>query len=400
MFTMVQLTHSLLSQIIWTKSNRSFRIVLFTTFVGFCSFYAPQPLLPMFANVFGISSTLSAWLLTLPFICLAVGPILVGTVLQRASAQRVLAVSCLILSIALLGFVLSSQFYWLLFFRAIQSLMLPIIFTAAVTYCSKAGEPEKRQTRIALYITATIIGGFSGRLIGGFLGEAFGWQAPFVLFAVLALACAVLVWMLVEHVALDEKPLRAKQVLVLVRQADVRSGLAFVFATFFTFAGTLNVIPFRLVELEPDISASRIAMVYVGYSVGIFIPMLIRWVVERSGGELPTLFIGYVFLLIGLVGLFIPSANAMLIVFLVLSMGMFTIHATASGLLNNMHGDNASLINGAYISNYYSAAAVGSIFPVWIVTQFGWTVYVVMQLCIAVSALWHFRNLKRAARQL
>jgi len=380
-------------------SLSSFNIVLFTTFVCFCSFYAPQPLLPMFSTVFGIHSTTSAWLLTLPFICLAVGPILVGSVLQRASAQRVLAIACLVLSLALLGFVLSSQFKWLLFFRAIQSMMLPIIFTAAVTYCSKAGEAAKRQTRIALYITATIVGGFSGRLIGGFLGEAFGWQAPFYLFSLLAVACAVLVWFFVEHLALDEKPLRAKQVFSLIRRADIRSGLAFVFATFFTFAGTLNVIPFRLVELEPDISASRIALVYVGYAVGIFIPMIIRWVVERSGGELPTLFIGYILLLIGLLGLFVPSANFMLIVFLVLSMGMFTVHATASGLLNNFHADNASLVNGAYISNYYSAAAVGSIFPVWVVTYFGWSVYVAMQLCIALSALWHFQNLKKSARQ-
>lgn len=354
----------------------------------------------MFAETFAVSATVSAWLLTIPFVCLAIGPILVGTFLQRASAQRVMAVACLILGGALFGFVLTTDFRILLFFRIIQSLMLPVIFTAAVTYCSRAGESANRQTRIAVYITATIIGGFFGRLIGGFLGDAFGWQAPFLLFAFLSLSCAVAIWMLVDHLALDEKPLKTKAVFNLVRQSDMRYGLAFVFTTFFTFAGTLNVIPFRLVELEPDITSTKISLVYIGYSVGIFIPILMRWLIDRVGGEIPTLKIGLGLLVMGLIGLFIPSVNLMLIVFLVLSTGMFTIHATTSGLLNKLQAKNASLVNGAYISNYYSAAALGSVFPVWVVYQFGWSVYVVMQLSIALSALWCLSKLKIAVNTI
>jgi len=378
------------------NTKRSFRIVLTTTFVGFCSFYAPQPLLPTIAQSFKVSATASAWLMTLPFICLAVGPILVGTFLQRASAQRVMGAACLVLSVALIGFVASSDFNSLLIFRAMQSLMLPVIFTAAVTYCSRAGDPVNRQARIAIYITATIIGGFSGRLIGGFLGDALGWHAPFILFSVMSCGCAFAIWFLVDHIALDEKPLRIKAVVALVRRAEIRSGLAFVFATFFTFAGTLNVIPFRLVELEPDISSTRISLVYVGYAVGIFIPMAIRRVMDRIGGEIPTLKLGLGFLMAGLFGLFIPSTHLMLLVFLVLSMGMFSIHATASGLLNKLHANNTSLTNGAYISNYYSAAAVGSVLPVWLFYQFGWSVFVVLQLCVALSALWCLSKLKKA----
>jgi len=383
---MIELTHSM----------RSFSIVLITTFVGFCSFYAPQPLLPTFAQHFDVSATASAWLLTLPFICLAIGPIVVGTFLQTASAQRVMTAGCLILSVALVGFVVSTEFEWLLFFRAMQSLMLPIIFTAAVTHCSRAGSPDNRQARIAFYITATIVGGFSGRIIGGFLGDAYGWQAPFIVFAVLSFSCGVAIWFWVEHIALDEKPLNVYAVFALIRRADMRSGLTFVFATFFTFAGTLNAIPFRLVELDPGISSTRISLVYIGYSVGILIPIAMQWMVRRMGGELPTLLLGYAFLLLGLIGLFIPSVNFMLVVFLVLSFGMFTIHATTAGLLNKLHADNASLVNGAYISNYYSAAAIGSVFPVWVVYQFGWTVFVAMQLCVAAVALWCWSNLKRA----
>jgi len=274
--------------------------------------------------------------------------------------------------------------------------MLPVIFTAAVTYCSGAGESASRQSRIAVYITATIIGGFSGRLIGGFMGDIFSWQAPFILFGVMSCVCAFAIWYLAEPIAFDEKPLKMKAVIKMIQQPDIRLGLCFVFITFFTFSAALNVIPFRLVELEPGISSAKISLVYIGYSVGIFIPILVRWIVDHIGGEIPTMKLGLGLLMVGLFGLFIPSANLMLLVFLILSMGMFTIHATASGLLNKLHANNASLINGAYISNYYSAAAVGSVLPVWVVYQFGWTVFVATQLCIAASAFWCVLNLNKA----
>jgi len=378
------------------QQRLSFYIVLVTTFIGFCAFYAPQPLLPTFTQAFSVGSTASAWLITLPFICLAVAPVFIGGLLQTASAQRVLFFACLILSLTLFGFALSSTFSYLLFFRAIQAAMLPVIFTAAITYCSRAGDAAGRQARIALYISITILGGFSGRLLGGFLGEQLGWQAPFLLFGLLALCCAPAVWLQVHDIALHGKPLKAKSVFALFRQQDMRAGLSFVFATFFTFAGSLNVIPFRLVELEPNISSFNISLVYAGYSVGIFIPMLARWFSERSGSELATLKVGFGLLLLGLLGMSIPSIGVLYVVFLVLSMGMFTIHATASGLLNNLHPDRASLVNGAYISNYYAAAAIGSILPVWLVQQFNWSVYVVLQLCIALSGIWHLAKLTSA----
>jgi len=379
--------------------GRSFHIVLLATVIGFCSFYAPQPLLPTFANHFNVSSQAAAWLLTLPFFALALAPIVVGSVLQRASAQQVLATACAVLSVSLFAFSFAPGFNSLLVFRAVQAVMLPILFTAAVTYCSKAGDADTRQTRIAIYITATIMGGFSGRIMGGFLGEQFGWQAPFIVLGTLSLLAAVLVWTLVYDIPLEDKKLDTRDIVELIKRADIRAGLLFVFTTFFTFSGALNVIPFRLVELQPDISSSKISLVYIGYSVGIFIPLVIQKVMARTGGAVPTLRIGLCFLLVGLVGLFIPSADLMLLVFLILSMGMFTIHATAQGLLNEFSPKNPSVVNGAYISNYYSAAAVGSIIPVWLVDHFGWNSYVVMQLILALTALWHLVGLKRAAKR-
>jgi len=370
--------------------------VLLSTFLSFCAFYGPQPLLPTFASTFDVTPTTTAWLLTLPFVCLAIGPVLIGSMLQHASAERVLSVALLLLALSLLGFSLAEKFHTLLAFRAAQAVMFPIIFTAAVTYCSRAGAAQSRRKRVAMYVSATILGGFGGRLFSGFVGEALGWHAPFILLSGLCFTSALLVWFLVTDIPLNSEPLRAKAVMQFVRRTDIRAGLAFVFTTFFTFSGALNVIPFRLVELQPDIPSSSISLVYLGYSVGIFIPLLIGGVVKRAGGEVPTLMIALCVLLAGLSGLFIPSVKLLTFVFLVISMGMFSIHATSTGLLNDLSPDNASVVNGAYISNYYAAAAIGSLIPVWLLNQFGWNTYVVLQLLLALTAVRYLPALRNA----
>lgn len=380
-----------------SRSGLGFPIVLSTTFVGFCSFYGPQPLLPVIADHFEISAALSAWLLTLPFLCLAVGPVVLGSYLQKARVRVVLVIAMLLLGLSLLGFSLTDSFGLLLVFRIVQSLMLPVIFTASMTYASRVEDAELRRRRVALYISVTILGGFIGRIISGFVGEAYGWQAPFKLFAIFSLISAAGVWIFVKDVPIKGAALRLKEIWSVLQSSSIRSGLAVVFTVFFTFAGTLNAMPFRLVSLQPDIPASIISMVYIGYAVGIFIPLLLGGLINKAGGEVRLIWYAYVLLLIGLAGLAIPNTAMMFVVCFVVSSGHFTIHAAVSGYLNNLHADNASLVNGAYISNYYTAAAIGSILPLWITDQLGWTVYVVLQFVFGLTAIWHIRKLAAAS---
>ena len=379
-----------------TEFGASFRIVLACAVMAFAAFYTPQPLLPLFAKEFNVGATQSTWLLTLPFLSLAASPIFIGGLLQTASARKVLSSAMLILSISLIGFALSDTYSQLLIFRGIQSLMFPVIFTACMTYASQAGDEGSRQKRIAVYISSTILGGFSGRILGGFGAENLGWPGPFVALSAVCCIAAMAIYFTVKDAPIVGQPLDAKGTLLLLKTPIVTYGLAIVFASFFTFVGALNALPFRLVELAPDMRSSVISLAYSGYAIGILIPLFLPRLIMRLGGEVATATLGLGVLLAGLLGFALPQASSLFLMCLLISIGMFVIHATASGFLNSLYTKHASLINGAYISNYYSAAAIGSIVPVWIVTQFGWSSFVLSQLIIAASGFWFLYKLKQS----
>ncbi|MDB4222957.1 MFS transporter [Granulosicoccus sp.] len=372
-----------------------FWLVLCAAFTGFCAFYAPQPLLPAFSTAYGVPATTSAWLLTAPFLALACGPILVGAILQRVSARKLLSVSMAILGIALLGFANAESFVHLMVFRVIQSILLAIIFTTCITYASNAGDSSQRPKRVALYVSTTIFGGFSGRLISGFVADEFGLEAPFILFGILALISAGCIWTQVKDTRLPGEVLSLRSILGLFKKKDIRVGLIIVFTTFFAFSSALTAMPFRLVELNPGIQSSNIALVYSGYAIGIFIPIIIAWLVARGRKEVDILKIGTGIFLMGFCGLLIPDTAVLMFVFVLLAAGMFTIHATAAGLLNKLQSEHASVINGAYISNYYSAAAIGSVVPLWLIESVGWNAYVGATAMMIAGVFWLIRVLGR-----
>ncbi len=371
----------------------SFRLVLLAIFIGFCTFYAPQPLLPAFTSTYNLTPTRSAWLLTIPFLTLAIGPIVVGSLLQFTNARLLLCVSMLLLGLALLGFALSDAFNSLLVFRLLQSLLLPIIFTAGVTYASQAGDSSLRQRRVAMYLSTSIVGGFSGRLISGFVADSFGLAAPFMLFGVLAILSALSIGLKVRDVPLQAERIGLASIREVLQGKPVRFGLLLVFTTFFTYSGVLTALPFRLVELQPGISSAAISVVYLGYAIGIFIPLLLDRLIGNGFSEGNALMIGITLLCIGLIGLSLPSTSAIMVFFLVLSSGMFAIHATAAGWLNKLRAEHAGVINGAYISNYYSAAAIASVLPLWLVQLLGWQAYIASQVLLAASAFWYCHKL-------
>jgi len=230
-------------------------------------------------------------------------------------------------------------------------------------------------------------------LISGFVADAFGLSAPFALLGVLAILSALSIALYVRDVPLQATRLGLGAIKQVLYGRPIRLGLLLVFTTFFTFSGLLTALPFRLVELDPGISPASISVVYLGYVIGIFIPLLLDRLITAGITERRALSIGITLLCIGLGGVSLPNTGLIMGFFFVLSTGMFTIHATAAGWLNKLRPAHAGVVNGAYISNYYAAAAIASVIPLWLIALFGWRVYIISQLLLAFTAYWQCRKL-------
>jgi len=381
-----------------SRPGLSFSVVLLATFVSFASFYAPQPLMPMLSDAFAVNATTIAWIMGVSFIGLSVAPLLVGLLLQSRSIQTALWIAVGVLGLSQFAFASANNFTWLIVIRSIQSLMFPLIFTAAMTYCSRAGNTASRLRRVSIYVSATIVGGFLGRMAGGFLGTAYGWPAPFIVLGGLLLLASAMIFILVSDNRLQARTGADVSLIDIIKRPEIRAGLILIFTSFFTFAATLNALPFRIVALDENAPASSISLVYTGYVIGVFIALSIPHIVRISGSEIRAILLGISILITGLVGLMVPTLQLLIAVGFLFSGGMFIVHTTLSGYLNALAGDDVSMVNGVYISTYYAAAAIGSIFPLWFYHQYGWTAFVIMLVSIAVISLWPLRTLSRAIK--
>lgn len=378
----------------------SFAIVLCATFLAFCALYIPQPLLPTLSTTFSISSTSAAWMISQPLLCLALAPLFVGPLLNRASAQRVLLLSVLSLGALLVACLAADSFLVLLLLRGGQSLMFPLIFTAAVTYCSRAGEQSAVATRVATYIATTIVGGLAGRLLGGFLGEAIGWRETLAVTGVGLLLVAVPIALVVRDSSLAGVSGDRSGTASVLRDPVNQAGFALIAAVFFAFSASLNALPFRLVDIDPAVSPSLISLVYLGYIVGVVIALNLQRIIRRLGGEIRTLGLALVTFVAGLVALSVPHVGWLMVTGFVTCAGMFTMHATLTGFLNSRAGGDTSVVNGLYISIYYMAGSLGSLLPLWIYRHSDWSVFLLSIVLVSLSgslALWRLARRSSSA---
>ncbi|MFK8081472.1 MAG: MFS transporter [Granulosicoccus sp.] len=368
--------------------GRSFLLALMTTFAAFAALYAPQPLLPFFARHYDVSPTQVALLITVTMVALAIAPLGIGVWLQRYSAQRLLVVSTMLLGILQFVFAAAPEFSVLLAARIAQSLLYPAIFTAAVTYCSKQGEREAVAGRISVYVATTIVGGLGGRLIGGYVSSWTHWTTTFQLLGGLLLMCSAGLFFAARDAALPDQKQAASWTAARTVIADklFLSGYMMIFLVFFTFVAILNALPFRMVEVNPEVDASHIASLYLGYVIGIIVAVFIKPLTRLLGGELRTLTTAVLVFLCGIALYGVHNLPLMIAVGFLTSAGMFTIHTTLSGFLNSLKPESASLVNGLYISIYYSAGALGSFLPVALYHAQGWNTFLfAMFFCCGLS---------------
>ncbi|MCK5912667.1 MAG: MFS transporter, partial [Desulfuromusa sp.] len=65
---------------------------------------------------------------------------------------------------------------------------------------------------------------------------------------------------------------------------------------------------------------------------------------------------------------------------------MFLVHATASGLVNRLAGnEHRGLTNGLYVAFYYAGGSIGSFAPGIIYSYFGWNSFLILLALVCAT---------------
>ncbi len=373
--------------------------IIFNTILALSVLYAPQPLLPVLSLEFGVSREAAAALTTVTFIPLALAPLAYGYLLETVSPVRVLKFAVPLLALTELFFAGTSNFSLLITIRLVQGLLVPAILTSLMTYLSGRSSADTVQRIMAMYIAATIFGGFIGRATSGLIANLFGWRFSFIALAItLCLGFLSLFW-LAETTGLKITRPQPKAILDVLKKPAFTPIYLSVFCLFFIFAAVMNFLPFRLTELSDQANELRIGLMYSGYMMGIVTslgaPKFIVWI----KGELKTLRVGLFCLGLTLIGL---ATNQVWLLFLMMFFfcgAMFLVHSTASGLVNQLAGnEHRGLTNGLYVAFYYAGGSVGSFAPGIVYRYYGWNGFLIVLALVCLAGYISINKVKLLAK--
>ena len=253
---------------------------------AFVGFYATQPLLPLFASIFHASAVSVSLTVTAAAAGVAIAAPSAGAVADRLGRKRVIVLSAALVTFATLMAATSSGLPSLILWRFLLGVFTPGIFAITVAYIHEEWPAEVMGSATAAYVTGTVIGGFSGRVISGFVATHLGWRAVFlVLGAINALGTAALIAWLPR----ERRFRRAKQVapwkaaLAHLRNSQLAATYAVGFCVLFSLVGTFTYITFYLAAPPFHLRPASLGSIFFVYLVGAVITPLSGKAIDRYG---------------------------------------------------------------------------------------------------------------------
>lgn len=365
-----------------------------TTFVVFCTLYTPQPILPLLAKEFSISPGDAGLLMTVTLLPLGIAPVVYGYFLQAIPARSMLKVALILLMLDQFAFYLADEFWHLIVLRSLQGLLLPAIFTALMTYCASMAQMGQVRKTMGWYIAATILGGFGGRIISGYFASAFEWHTVFVVLGFMLMIPIAMLRYASADAKISFDRLDSRTVFRVLGHDTFRYIYLILFSLFFVFAGLLNVLPFRLQEIDESVSPFLISSLYVGYLIGIPIAIFSERITGLLGDDKKGLMTGLLLHTTGLIAYLFTDVALLYFVMFAFSAGFFFIHSTLSGLANHLAVEHRGVVNGLYVSIYYISGALGSWLPAYLYGWLGWDSLIIVFVSVLGVTAWLITKLR------
>jgi predicted MFS family arabinose efflux permease len=162
-------------------------------FSTFLHLYAPQALLPELAREFGTGAAQISALITASTLAIALTAPFTGVVADVLGRKRLITAAMFAVTVPVLMATTATAPTTPIFCRFIEGLLLPPIFTIVLAYVGDERPPAEVAGVAGLYVSASSLGGFCGRLVSGIIGDVAGWRYAFLAIAAIGLAAAILV---------------------------------------------------------------------------------------------------------------------------------------------------------------------------------------------------------------
>jgi MFS transporter, YNFM family, putative membrane transport protein len=367
---------------------------------GFCAFvnlYTPQALLPELSREFGVSASDISWLMTAGTGAIALTAPFTGVLADIVGRKRLITAAMFAVVAPTLIMTMVESVPAFAFWRFVQGIMLPPIFTVAVAYIGDEW-PAADVPRIAgIYISGTSIGGFCGRFIPGMLSDLIGWRLAFSVVALLTLVAAIIVALTLPH---ERQFVRSggladslKQMLRHLRDPQLVATYAIGFGVLFNFIATFTYVSFHLAAPPYLFSPTLLGALFLTYLASSpIVPWVGRAIVLF--GRRPFVLGVIALWIIGVLLLLAPPVSVIMTGLTLCAVCGMVCQAVSTGYVTLTAKEGRSSAVGLYATSYYVGGSAGAFLGGLAWTFSGWggcvAVIVVMQVVIAaiVAIMW------------
>jgi MFS transporter, YNFM family, putative membrane transport protein len=371
--------------------------------IGYCAFinlYAPQSILPLLSHEFGASAAEVSTIITVSTLAVALTAPFTGAIADVLGRKRVIVAAMFVIVVPTMMVGMATSLSALIFWRAVQGLVLPPIFAVTVAYIGDEWPPREATTAAGIYSSGASLGGFSGRLVTGFLADLIGWRAGFNALAVIAFAGAIAVAFLLPHerrfVRSDGLLASGRQMLAHFRNGQLVATYAVGFGVLFNFICTFTYVSFHLAAAPYNLSSSALGAIFVVYLVGAALSPWIGWAVTRFGRR--RFMVWVIALWVAGIALTLAPSLPLIILGLAISAGCGLLcQAISTGYVTITAKAGRSSAVGLYVTSFYIGGSFGAALGGVAWTLAGWPACVglVVAMLLIMAGIVYFAWARR-----
>ncbi|MEZ2221282.1 MFS transporter [Rhizobium sp. RCC_161_2] len=379
-----------------TRGTRPFRRATIALFLsGFATFsllYCVQPLMPIFAEDFGVTPAASSLSLSLSTGFLAFAIFCAAAVSESLGRRSLMFISLLGAALCTIACAVAPNWQTLLVFRALEGFLLGGVPAVAMTYLAEEIDPRGLGGAMGLYIAGNAFGGMAGRVVTGTIAELFTWRPALAAVGVLGLIAATGFLFLLPP-SRNFTPRKGFDAAFHIRAwaGHFRNpALPLLFAIGFLVMGSFvtvyNYAGFRLVADPYDLNQTELGLIFTAYLFGI----VASWLAGLLGDRIGHFVVLPAGVLVTALGAAVTLATPLPLVILgiiLVTIGFFVTHSVASALVGRLASGAKGHASSLYLLAYYLgssiAGSVGGYF--WLAD--GWSAVVAFILAMLAICL-------------
>jgi len=364
---------------------------------GYCCFinlYSPQAILPLLSVEFGAGPAEIAHIITASTLAVALTAPFTGSAADTVGRKRIIVAAMFLLTVPTVMVALAADLQAVVFWRFIQGLVLPAIFTVTIAYIGEEWQREEATAAAGIYTSGASFGGFSGRFIAGIVTDLSDWRMAFFVLAAMTLIGAFAVALLLPR---ERKFVRSEGIVQSLRQMlrHFRNGqlvatYAVGFGVLFNFIATFTYVSFLLAGPPYNLSPTWLAIIFVTYLTGVTLTPWVGVAVTHYGRRRFMIRVLAAWL-VGAILLLVPSIWAIVAgLALCAGCGLLT-QAVSTGYVTITAKAGKSSAVGLYVTSFYIGgafgAALGGLAWVWA----GWVACVALvgaMLAVMAAIIW------------